>query len=342
MADRTTPGRPGASWSQARRADGLALRRAIPDRLLPVLVAAMAVLAAMALAGATGARILSARWTTGAASIVTVQVPRPDDPALVPASRPATPAGADAGTAPPALSRADAVLAALADVPGASRVHRLDKAELETLLSPWLGHDGDFALALPAVIELHLDRAGAMDADALAARLDARAPDTLVERNSLWSDRLGDLARSLQTCAILAVLIVVAVAAATIAATTRAGLGARRQAIELIHSLGATDGYIAGRFAGRTAVLAFTGGLIGSLLALPLLVLLSRLAAPFAGATAPAATVATTPGPSGWGRLLAALPLPLAVTLLSLAPAAALIGWLTTQITVRTWLRRLP
>ncbi|GBQ90182.1 cell division protein FtsX [Gluconacetobacter johannae DSM 13595] len=328
MADRPVPARRGASWSQARRADGLALRRAIPDRLLPVLVAAMAVLAAMALAGATGARVLSARWTTGAASIVTVQVPRPDDPA-----RPGN------GTPPP-LSRADAVLAALADVPGASRVHRLDKAELEALLSPWLGHDGDFALALPAVIELHLDRAGTVDADTLAARLNARAPDTLVERNSLWSDRLGDLARSLQTCAILAVLIVVAVAAATIAATTHAGLGARRQAIELIHSLGATDGYIAGRFARRTAMLAFTGGLIGSLLALPLLVLLSRLAAPFAGATPPA--MATLPDASRWASLLDALPVPLAVTLLSLAPAAALIGWLTTQVTVRTWLRRLP
>ncbi|GBQ35568.1 ABC transporter permease [Gluconacetobacter azotocaptans] len=327
MADRAASGR-RASWSQARRADGLALRNAIPDRLLPVLVAAMAVLAAMALAGATGARVLSARWTTGAASIVTVQVPRPDDPAL----------SAPIAAQPAPLSRGDAVLAALADMPGASRVHRLDRTELEALLSPWLGHGGGFALALPAVIELHFDRAGAGDADALAARLNARAPDTLVERNSLWSDRLGDLARSLQTCAILAVLIVVAVAAATIAATTRAGLGARRQAIELIHSLGATDGYIAGRFARRTAVLAFTGGLIGSLLALPLLVLLSHLAAPFAGPPA----MATPPDASGWAGLLDALPLPLAVTLLSLAPAAALIGWLTTQVTVRTWLRRLP
>ncbi|WP_231854139.1 cell division protein FtsX [Gluconacetobacter diazotrophicus] len=345
MADR--PGRPYrdrpygepgplARWSRGRRADGLALRHALPDRLLPVLVAAMAVLAALALAGATGAQVLSDRWSAGAASIVTIQVPQPDA------------AASAAVTSAPAQTRADAVLAALADMHGASQVHRLAKDELTALLAPWLGHDGNFAgtfaLALPAVIELHLppggSSGGADDAAALARLLDARAPGTLVERNDVWSDRLGTLARSLRTCAILAVLIVAGIAAVLITATTRAGLGARRQPIELIHAMGATDGYIAGRFARRTALLAFTGGLIGSLLALPVLVLLSRVAAPFAasGTASPQALPALT----DWSAWLSALPTPLVVTLLALAPAAALIGWLTTHITVRTWLRRLP
>jgi cell division transport system permease protein len=336
---------PFARWSQARRADGLALRRALPDRLLPVMVAAMAVLAALALAGATGAQILSDRWSAGAASLVTIQIPQPDAPATPPSIAP--PSGRMQALATvPVPTRADTVLAVLAEIPGVSQVHRLDKNELTALLAPWLGHDGDFALALPAVIELHLPPDDPMAAPALARRLAAGAPGTLVERNAVWSDRLGTLADSLRTCAILAVLIVAGIATVLIAATTRAGLGARRQPIELIHAMGATDGYIAGRFARRTALLAFTGGLAGSLLALPLLVLLSRVAAPFA-ASATSATLAqptdgALPALTDWTAWLSTLPTPLAATVLALAPTAALIGWLTTHITVRTWLRRLP
>ncbi|MFT8778355.1 MAG: FtsX-like permease family protein, partial [Gluconacetobacter liquefaciens] len=253
-------------WNQARRADGLALRHALPDRLLPLLVAAMAVLAALALAGATGAQILSARWSSGAASMLTVQVPDPDAPAA--AKAPATP-----------LTRSDAVLAALADTPGAARVHRLDKAELDALLAPWLGRNNDFALTLPAIIELHMATGPTEEAGALARRLAAIAPGTLVERNAEWGERLGRLADSLHSCALLAVAIVAGIAVVLIMATTRAGLAARRMPIELIHAMGATDGYIAGRFARRTALLAFIGGLAGSVLALPLLVLLSHVAA---------------------------------------------------------------
>src|SRR6478672_13099579 len=60
--------------------DELGLRRAISDRLLPFLVAAMAFLAALALAGWVGAASLARHWQQGAGSALTVQVPRPQEP----------------------------------------------------------------------------------------------------------------------------------------------------------------------------------------------------------------------------------------------------------------------
>jgi cell division transport system permease protein len=63
--------------------DELGLRRAISDRMLPFLVAAMAFLAALALAGWVGAASLAQHWQQGAGSEVTVQVPRPREPAGV-------------------------------------------------------------------------------------------------------------------------------------------------------------------------------------------------------------------------------------------------------------------
>ena len=57
--------------------DELGLRRALSDRLLPLLVGAMAFLAALALAGAVGAASLARHWQQGAGSALTVQVPQP-------------------------------------------------------------------------------------------------------------------------------------------------------------------------------------------------------------------------------------------------------------------------
>ena len=134
-------------------------------------------------------------------------------------------------------------------------------------------------MPLPAVIAVRLT-----DPDAnwtgWPSRLDVAAPGTLVESHGVWIGRLAVLARSLQACAGLALLLVAAVAAAVIAVATRAGMAARREAIEIVHGLGATDSYIAARFAGRATLLAATGGIAGAVLALPVLLTLASMAAP--------------------------------------------------------------
>ncbi len=296
--------------------DDLGLRRVLGDRLLPLLVASMAFLAALALAGAVAASALSRHWANGAAAALTVQVP-------------------DGGKAaePGGPVRVERVLAALRGTPGVASARALDERELSDLLRPWLGSDAaQLALPLPAVIEVHLAEGGA-DVPGLADRLRAAAPGTLLESHGVWVDRLTLLARSLQACSGLALLLVALVAAAVIAVATRAGLQTRREAIELVHGLGATDGYIAGRFASRATRLAGLGGVVGAAAALPVLLAMASLAQPFMAAPDAAFTAA---------GLLSVLPPTLWVALPALPAAAALIGFATAQATVRRWLRRLP
>ncbi len=320
-----------ASRAGRRRSDGLGLRRAMSDRLLPALVAAMTFLAALALAGAVAASLLAERWSAGAAAILTVQVPHGDD------------AAATAAAGPGAPTRIDAVMRLLAAEPSVAAVHHLDRQALGRLLSPWLGDVDSIALPLPAVVQLQL-RAGAVGPADLGARLDTAAPGTLLERNGAWNDRLVALTDSLQACAGLALLVVAGVAVAVVAVATRAGLSARRQAIEIVHGLGATDSYIAGRFAGRATRLAVLGGVAGTVLSVPLLLALCQLAAPFAAQAGSAAPVPSGGALPPWtlASLLARLPLPLWIGLPLLPMVAALIGWGTAQATVRTWLRQLP
>jgi cell division transport system permease protein len=295
--------------------DELGLRRALADRMLPLLVAAMAFLAALALAGWDGVASLARHWQQGAGASLTVQVPRPRELA------------AQGG------SRLERVLALLLASPGIAAARPLSDDELGELLRPWLGSGAErLALPLPAVVAVRLETSGPAP-DGLARRLDEAAPGPLMESHGIWMRRLSVLARSLQACAGLALLLVAAVAAAVITVATRAGLAVRREAIEIVHALGATDGYIAARFARRAALLAAIGGLSGALTALPLLLLLANLAAPFSG---------HPPEPATPVAVIAALPAALWLVLPGMPATAALIGFTTAQATVRRWLRGLP
>jgi cell division transport system permease protein len=292
------------------RFDDLGLRRALSDRLLPALVAAMTFLAALTLAGVLAAAAMAEHWRQGAASVLTVQVPRPKG---------------DAGGS----TRLDRATALLRGTPGITRVRVLSDEELADLLRPWLGTGAQaMSLPLPAVIEVRLAPGEIEPPDTLPSRLDAVAPGSFVESHGVWLQRLTTLARSLQACALAALVLVAAVAAAVVAVATRAGLAARRDAIEIVHGLGASDGFIANRFARRATLLAASGACIGAVVALPVLLALATLAAPFGMAAAPAG--------------LPSLPVALWVALPGLPAAAAAIGWMTAQATVRRWLRRLP
>ncbi len=294
--------------------DDLGLRRALSDRLLPLLVAAMTFLAALTLAGVVAASAMALHWRDGAAAVLTVQVPNPHQ------------ANGD-GT------RVDRAVALLRSVPTIAQVRVLSDDELADLLRPWLGSgEQTMSLPLPAVIEVRL-APGAAEPDAdMQVRLSQAAPGAFMESHGVWLQRLTVLARSLQACAGVALLLVAGVAAAVVAVATRAGLAARRDAIEIVHGLGATDGFIAARFANRATALAGMGACIGALCALPVLLGLAHLAAPFLGTD-------TDLGPRA---ILSSLPPSLWISLPVLPVAASAIGWVTAQGTVRRWLRQLP
>jgi cell division transport system permease protein len=277
--------------------DPLGLRRALSGWLLPGLVAAMALLAALAVAGAQGAAGLAERWQRGAAAAVTVQLP----------------------DAEPA--RVERALASLRAMPEVAEARAVDAARLGELLRPWLGGGG--ALPLPAVIEIRL-RDPRADPVLVGDRLAGSVPGAVVEAHGLWVQRLAALARSLQLLSWVVLALVAAVAAAVVAVATRAGMAARRDAIEVLHGLGARDADIAKRFAMRLGLLAAGGAAIGTAAAVPALAVLADLAAPWIGAE---------------GGRWAALPW---TALAAVPPFAFLVGWVTAQATVRRWLRRLP
>lgn len=292
------------------RRDDYGLGAAWTDRLLPVLVAAMSFLAALALAGTLASAQLATAWQAQASATLTIQVPQPDDP-----------------DASGKAARLQAVLAALRKMPDVADPQVVGAAAQNALLAPWLGETvAQLGLALPGAITARWTGPGAPDA--LIPALDAVSPGTLVDAGAVWARRVAALTGSLQACALAVLAIVALIAAAVVALAARAGLALQRETIAILHGLGALDGDIAGRFALRVTRLVASGAVLGLALALPVLAWLAMLAAPFSGAA---------PGSAFLG-----LPAPLWIALPALPVSAAAIGWATAQLTVRGWLRGLP
>jgi cell division transport system permease protein len=310
--------------------DEIGLRQAFSGWILPFLVGAMAFLAMLALAGAAGIAELGRQWHLGPAAPLTLQVPDPH-----------APAPARAGL--PAASRVARALALLRGMDGIASAHLLSEADMVALLRPWLGEEAErIALPLPALIEVR-PRPGGPDARAIAAHLAGPVPGAVVQDEGPWLRGLARFARSLRAVALAVLAVVAAVACGVIVVATRMGLAARREAVEIVHALGASDGYVAARFAGRVLRLTALGGLAGAAAGLPVVGVLAALAdalrqpgTPAVGGAIDSAALLAGMDP------LAAVPALFWFAPFGLGALAAAIGWLTAQVTVRRWLRQFP
>ncbi len=253
------------------------------DRLLPLQVAALVFLAALAGAGGLAATGLADRWRQAGDGTI-VQVPE-----------------------------ANAAAAAALLGPAA---HRLSPAEVAAALKPFLGEDAVRpAIPLPAVFTL-----AASPPQGAEQALARAVPDALVSHGTVWQQRAAALAGSLTSGAVLVAASVALLAAGGLAMTTRAALSASRESLEIVHQLGATDGQIAFRLAAGASLRTLAGAAVGSAAAVPVLLVLVRLMA--ALQPLPPGEVPASLPSAVWG-LLAALPLLAALVGWSAAQATA-------------------
>jgi cell division transport system permease protein len=215
---------------------------------LPAIIGFMVFLAGLALAGRMAADNLLARWQSSIESAFTVVLPP-----LPEESKPA------AGT------RLQAALAAIAATPGVKSATLLGDAEKWRLLSPWLGTKAaSLDLPLPDLIAVATAPDTPIDLTQLASRLQAASPGASIDDHGRWRGAIAGIARAADLAALCLLLLIGAAAAATVVFVTRAGLASHRRVIEVLHLIGAHDGYIAGQFQRHALVPAFLGGIAGA------------------------------------------------------------------------------
>lgn len=214
---------------------------------------------------------------------------------------------------------------ALAGAVGVTEAAALEPARARALLEPWFGA-GELPddLPIPQLVTVRLDPAAPASTAALLAALQVAEVDATVDDHRRWRadiERAGVVSRAV---AIAIALLVAWAAAAVISYATRAGLAARREIVEVLHLIGARDGYVARLFQTRFAVLAGWAGLLGA-----------------AGAAALAAAARVAGGEGGFTPVL-----PIAwIDLLILGPVpllTALVAAVSARLTAQAILRGSP
>ena len=217
----------------------------------------------------------------------------------------------------------DADIAKVLDVltrhPAVAHAAVLPRARVEELLKPWIGEGAVADLPLPALIDVEMRRPEPAAVAAVDASVKAAAARAVIDDHRVWLSRVASLAKGIGAVAGAIIMLVTAALALTIVFATRASLTEFAQVIEVLHVVGAKDGYVAGQFARRALTQAFLGGLAGLALYAPALALIAWLAARVDQEILPAVHLPAAP----W-LALAALP-----------GAAAAIAMLTANVTVR-------
>lgn len=141
------------------------------------------------------------------------------------------------------------VLRELEATPGLAAIRVLERDDLVALLEPWLGA-GNIGedMPLPLLIELTPAAKGQVPVDALAAQIKAVAPGARLDTHGRWREMLESTANALQLFAALVLTMVSLATATVILFATRAGLLANEEIIQVLHQIGAHDGYISRRF----------------------------------------------------------------------------------------------
>lgn len=178
-------------------------------------------------------------------------------------------------------------------------------AEVDRLLTPWLGSDGlDADLPAPALIDVRLSDASQPAIDEVTRVARAIAANARIDRHSDWMGPLGGLLGTLRWLSLGLVALTGAAAAAVVILGARAAMDEHRATIDVMHLMGATDRQIARLFEHRVAQDAISGAALGSVVALGVLIVVGWRIGEVGAALA-------TGGALGWvdALLIALIPL---------------------------------
>jgi cell division transport system permease protein len=244
-----------------RRATDIPLDRDPAARTLPWIIAVMAFMATLTLAGAFLLNGVIVRWSNSLTGTLTVQVP-------------------PAAAAEETEARLQRVAAVLREVKGVLRVRVLSAAESAALVEPWLGRGAAaLGLPLPRLVDVGLAEGASVDMAELKQRIATAAPGATVEEHQKWLDEMIGVIRWGWRLALVIVVLIFFAAAMTIVFAMRTSLRIHRNVTDVLHLIGARDQYIAEQFQRHAFRLGLIGGLGGAGFAALVVVGLERILA---------------------------------------------------------------
>lgn len=239
-------------------------RNSISGRALVAVVAIMTFLASLT----TGAVMLvsqaAGEWQSDVARELTIQaLPAP---------------GRDLDAT---VEKAAAVARAFSGI-GAVRVY--SKEESSRLLEPWLGSGLSLAdLPVPRLIVIKTAAGAAPDIPQLRQLLSEQVPGATLDDHRGWIDRMRAMAGAAVAIGFGVLILMFAATILSVTFATRGAMATNKTVIEVLHFVGAKNGFIAGNFQRHFLMLGLQGGAIGGGGALALFALASFVSGWFIG-----------------------------------------------------------
>lgn len=199
-------------------------------RSLTAVIAILTFLACLCAGGAVWLAAATAAWRSDVAREITIQI------------KPHAGADADAETTK--------VLDIVAHSPAIASAQAPSREETQKMLAPWLGSGLDLAqLPIPRLVTATLSRqADPAALAALRAQIANSATQATFDDHAVWVSHLTGVGRSLTLLAGFLFALVVAAIAIAIAFATRAAMAGAREIVEVLHFVGASDGFITQNF----------------------------------------------------------------------------------------------
>lgn len=239
-------------------------RNSISGRALVAVVAIMTFLASLT----TGAVILvgnaAGEWQSDISHEVTIQV-----------------AQAQGRDLDAAVEKAASVARGF---PGIAEVRPYSKEESAKLLEPWLGSGISLnELPVPRLIVVKIAANAAPDLAQMRRVLADQVPGAMLDDHRGWIDRMRAMAGTAVAAGICILLLVFAATFLSVTFATRGAMATNKAVIEVLHFVGAKNGFIARNFQYHFLLLGLQGGAIGGGAAMALFALAGITSRWFAG-----------------------------------------------------------
>ena len=219
-------------------------RNSISGRALVAVVAIMTFLVSLT----TGAAILvtkaAGEWQSDISREMTIQImPAP---------------GRDLDTS---VNRAVAIARG---IPGVTEVRPYSKEESMKLLEPWLGSGISLSeLPVPRLVVIKIAAEATPDLGQLRRVLADQVPGAVVDDHRGWIDRMRAMAGTAIAVGVCILILMFAATVLSVAFATRGAMATNKAVIEVLHFVGAKNGFIARHFQHHFLALGLQGGAIG-------------------------------------------------------------------------------
>jgi cell division transport system permease protein len=290
MTELTVP--PRSAGAAPRFEAPIVPRNSISGRALIAVVAIMTFLASLTVGAVILVNHSAENWRSDVSSEVTIQV------------RPAPNRNLEAD-----VERAAALAKGIA---GIAAVRAMSKDESAALLEPFLGAGLKLdELPVPRMIVATLASGATPDLAQLRRALAADVPPASLDDHRGWAGRMRAMANTVVAIGFVILALMLAATILSVSFATRGAMATNRPVIEVMHFIGARNGFIAGHFQRHFLVLGLQGGLAGGGAAVVLFAIAELLGRWFGGGAAGQQTAALfgtfSIGLFGYGAVVAVI-----------------------------------